>query len=289
MFSFELDFLKLLESLRTKFLNFLFEGITFLGEETLVILLVVTIWFAVDSKLAQKMFFITATSLCVNGIIKNFAKVPRPFSKGISCVRPDTATGFAFPSGHTQGFATWSTLFAIKFKKNWFSILTGVLIVLVAFSRLYLGAHYPSDVLVGIALGLTFAFLGNYLHDKVSDPKKLYLITILALTPFIIYFLFEANPLFADLYKTFGMLCGLTTICFLEEKTKPLPLDVAWWKKLLRIIIGVAFAFLLKEAIKLLNVFEIMQISLVLDALRYFVVVFAVGFLCPLIMKKINL
>ena len=62
----------------------------------------VALWFAVDKKLAQQVFFVTATSLSVNGIIKNFAKVPRPFTKGVSCVRLDTATGYAFPSGHTQ-------------------------------------------------------------------------------------------------------------------------------------------------------------------------------------------
>lgn len=101
MFVFELAFLKWLEGLRTSFLNALFEGVTMLGEETLIILLVVALWFAVDKKLAQQVFFVTATSLSVNGIIKNFAKVPRPFAKGISCVRLDTATGYSFPSGHT--------------------------------------------------------------------------------------------------------------------------------------------------------------------------------------------
>ena len=141
MFAFELDFLKWLESFRSGFLNTLFEGITMLGEETLVILLVVALWFAVDRKLAQQVFFVTVASLSLNGIIKNFAKIPRPFTKGVSCVRPDTATGYAFPSGHTQGFATWCGFFALKLKKIWLRVLAAVLIFAVAFSRLYLGAH----------------------------------------------------------------------------------------------------------------------------------------------------
>lgn len=101
MFSFELQFLKFLESLRTDFLDILFQGITILGEETLMILLVVTLWFAVNRREAQKVLFITAGSLCVNGIIKNLVKMPRPFTRGISCVRGDTATGYSFPSGHS--------------------------------------------------------------------------------------------------------------------------------------------------------------------------------------------
>lgn len=289
MFAFELEFLKWLEGLRTNFLNAVFEGITLFGEETLIILLVVALWFAVDKKLAQQVFFVTATSLSVNGIIKNFAKVPRPFTKGVSCVRLDTATGYAFPSGHTQGFATWSSFFAVKFKKTWLTILVAVLVGLVAFSRLYLGAHYPSDVIVGIALGVGIAILGNYLFEKVKDLKKLYLGTLLILTPFIVYFLFVADPLFADLFKTFGMVGGMVVVSFLDEKTEPLSYDVVWWKKLIRVVVGVVLAVALKEVIKMANVFDVIQISLLIDALRYFIVVMAVGYLCPLIFKKIKL
>jgi membrane-associated phospholipid phosphatase len=289
MFAFELGFLKWLEGLRTNFLNAVFEGITILGEETLIILLVVALWFAVDKKLAQQVFFVTATSLSVNGIIKNFAKVPRPFTKGISCVRVDTATGYAFPSGHTQGFATWSSFFAVKYKKTWFRILIGALIAAVGISRLYLGAHYPSDVVVGIALGVGISVLANYLFENVEDVKKLYLGTFHLLTPFIIYFLCVADPLFADLFKTFGMVGGMVAISFLEEKTEPLSYDVAWWKKLIRIVIGVVLAVALKEVVKLANVFDVMQISLLIDAARYFIVVMAVGYVCPLLFKKIKL
>ena len=289
MFAFELTFLKWLEGLRPSFLNAFFEGVTMLGEETLIILLVVALWFAVDKKLAQQVFFVTATSLSVNGIIKNFAKVPRPFAKGISCVRLDTATGYSFPSGHTQGFATWSSFFAIKFKKTWLSILVGVLITAVAISRLYLGAHYPSDVIVAVALGVGISMLGNFLFEKVQDVKKLYLATFLILTPFIVYFLFVADPLFADLFKTFGMVGGMVAVSFLDEKTEPLSYDVAWWKKLVRIVVGVVLAVALKEALKLMKVFDVMQVSLLIDAVRYFVVVMTVGYLCPLLFKKIKI
>ena len=289
MFVFELEILKWLEGLRTSFLNVLFESITVLGEETLIILLVVALWFAVDKKLAQQVFFVTATSLSVNGIIKNFAQVPRPFTKGISCVRVDTATGYSFPSCHTQGFATWSSFFAIKVKKIWLSVLVGVLITLVAVSRLYLGAHYPSDVIVAVVLGVSLSAFGNYLFVKVKDTKKLYLGTFLIMTPFIAYFLYVADPLFADLFKTFGMIGGMVVVSFWDENTEPLSYEVAWWKKVIRIVLGVVIAVALKEVIKRMNVFEVMPISLFIDAIRYFVVVMAVGVLCPLLFKKIKL
>ena len=165
----------------------------------------------------------------------------------------------------------------------------GVLIVAVAVSRLYLGAHYPSDVIVGAALGVSIAVFGNYLFEKVKNVKNLYLGTFLVLTPFIVYFLCVADPLFADLFKTFGMIGGMVAVCFLDEKTKPLSYDVAWWKKIIRIVLGVVLAVSLKEIIKLVNVFDIIQISLLIDAIRYFIVVMTVGYLCPILFKKIKL
>lgn len=288
MFAFELQFLKWLESIRTGFLTAFFEGITILGEETLVILLVVALWFAVDSKLAHKVFFVTICSTGLNGIVKNIAQVPRPFDKGITPVRQETATGFSFPSGHTQNFSTWSTLFAIKFKKLWLSGLVAISIALVAFSRLYLGVHYPSDVIVGLALGVGMAFLGNYLFDHVKDEKVLYTAVLAIFIPFIVYFLIVANERFADFFKVFGMMGGLTLLAFLQNKTEPISYDVVWWKKLIRIVIGVALAFALKEGLKLLKM-DILQVDLMLDAFRYFVVVFTVGYLCPLLFKKVKL
>ena len=89
--------------------------------------------------------------------------------------------------------------------------------------------------------------------------------------------------LFADLFKTFGVRGGMVAVAFLDEKTAPLSYAVAWWKKLVRIVVGIVLAVVLKEVIKLVNVFEIMQVSLFIDAVRYFVVVMVVGYLCPLL------
>ena len=288
MFAVELPFLKWLESIRTGFLTALFEGITILGEETLVVLLVVALWFAVDSKLAQKAFFVTICSTGLNGIVKNIAQVPRPFDKGVEPVRQETATGFSFPSGHTQSFSTWSTLFAMQLKKKWLSILVAALIVLVAFSRLYLGVHYPSDVIVGASLGVGMAFLSDYLFERVKDVKKLYVAVLMIFLPFVVYFLIVANERFADFFKVFGMLGGLTLVAYLQEKCEPISYDVPWWKKLIRIVIGVALAFALKEGLKLLKIGGL-HINLMVDAVRYLAVVLAVGYLCPLIFRKIKI
>jgi len=194
MIDYQIAFLKLLEGMRTDFLIGFFEFITMLAEETLMIFAVVTLWFAVDKKIAQKLFFVTAFSMGVNGIIKNFVKMPRPFADGkVSSVREHTATGYSFPSGHTQNFATWSTLISLNVKKVSLWLVTIVLIFLVAFSRMFLGVHYPMDVVAGALLGVVFAFIGNFLYEKAGDKNKLFLWASTIFAPFIIWFVIFPN------------------------------------------------------------------------------------------------
>ena len=287
MFGFEMDILKFLECMRNDFLNTLFEFITIVGEETLLVFLIVTLWFAFDKKFAQKLLFITMASMSVNGVIKNIAQVPRPFASGVvTCVRPETATGYSFPSGHTQNFATWSSLTAMQLKKKWFTVITVLLILLVAFSRVYLGAHYPSDVVVSVVLGTAFGTIGSIVYDKTENKQKLYIGMTLILTPFAVMFMFDAEPLFEDFYKFYGMVAGIGVAVSFEEKYAPIGYDVNKWKKLIRIVIGIAVAFIVKEGVKVFKVSDIVQLSFVIDAIRYFLLVFAVMGLCPLLFKK---
>lgn len=279
--------LKFFESIRTEQLNQFFQIITMFGEETLMIVLIVALWFAFDKNLAKKLFFITATSLGVNSIIKNFAKVPRPFSNGeVTCVRPETATGYSFPSGHTQNFTTWSTAWAINAKNKIFTVCVIVLIPLIAISRVYLGAHYPSDVITGLVLGLVFAFVGNIIYDKVQNKDKLHMAVVLIFTPFIIYFLINPDVQYADFYKLYGMIFGGAIASKIEEKFAPINYDVSPLKKFIRVILGVIVAIIIKEGIKALNIFESLRISFAFDMLRYFVLVFVVVGICPVIFKK---
>lgn len=290
MLGFDLEILKWFESLRSGFANSFFEYVTMLGEEALMILLVAVLWFAFDKRIAQRLFFITVVSLSFNSIIKNFAKVERPFATGeVTCVRPDTATGYSFPSGHTQNFATWSTASAIKFKKTWFSVLSGVLISLVALSRVFLGAHYPSDVIAGALLGVVFAFIGSTVYDKAVNKMCLFKGAFLLLTPFALFFILSPDTHYADFYKLYGMLAGLIAAVGFEEKFAPLDYTVCAYKKILRVVVGVVLALAVKEGLKVFNAFEVLQLSLAFDAMRYFVVVFICLGLCPLLFKKIKI
>lgn len=287
---FGIEFLKFLEEIRTEYLNIFFESVTILGEDTILVLLIVSVYFIFGKEFAHRIFFSTITSLGVNGIIKNLVSLPRPFAGGkVSCVRPDTATGYSFPSGHTQNFATWSSTLAIKIKKRIITIISILLTALIAFSRMYLGAHYPGDVIVGAVLGFTLAYICNVLYDKIIDKHKLYIAVILGLSPFVFLFLYIADSHYEDFFKIYGMLLGFLCSTVFENRYVSLDYGSKLWKKILRVIIGISIALVIKESAEALLTFSHVRMLLASNLIIYSVLVFAEFGLCSLLFKKLNL
>ena len=80
---------------------------------------------------------------------------------------------FSFPSGHT--IASFEAAVVIILNNKKLGIAAMILACLIAFSRLYLYVHYPTDVICSVILGTVFAFLGNFLAGKIMGklPEKL--------------------------------------------------------------------------------------------------------------------
>ncbi|MBP5231374.1 MAG: phosphatase PAP2 family protein [Clostridia bacterium] len=251
---FEIEFLKFLESIRTPFLVKLAEIITMLGEETVFIALAAILYFIIDKKYGQKLIFIVCGGTCLTNVVKNFAKVPRPFVKDTSlhAERTETATGYSFPSGHTQNAGSWMTSLACKLKKTWAYLLAGLLMILVGLSRLFLGVHYPSDVLVGLLLGILSAAFFGWLFDRWENKIPLFTVMTGVFLALGIFFLFQADPWFDDYFKMFGFTFGFFLAYLFETKQVNFTNDGPVWKRIIRCVVGVGLALGLKVGLSAL-------------------------------------
>lgn len=112
------------------------------------------------------LFSIGLEVLLSNGIIKTLIARPRPFD-----IYPDIIplisppTDFSFPSGHT-GFAFAAAFVMYRMLPRKYGIPALLLAAFIAFSRLYLGVHYPSDVLFGVGIGVLTAEAAVGLAEK---------------------------------------------------------------------------------------------------------------------------
>ncbi len=280
-------FMSLLASIsqiRTPFLDDLFLGITALGEEIFVIVVICTIYWCFNKRLALLTGFIYFFSaLLVQGLKITF-RVDRPWIIDPNVVpvteAMEHATGYSFPSGHTQsGAAVFSTL-AVKSKKRAFSVAYLVLAVLVAFSRMYLGVHTFTDVIVSLIFTAIICFLFCLYEKRLfsnSTSRLVLSITLCAVSVLLMaysYYLFYVGTIeqhyATDCFKASGAAFGFALGFFLEsEYIKFKPTAFGLPKQILKLIVGLATTVILLEGIKI-----VLGTSLFTDALRYFVVIF---------------
>ncbi|WP_293944896.1 MULTISPECIES: phosphatase PAP2 family protein [unclassified Sphingobacterium] len=114
-----------------------------------------------DKAMRQNALYVassTAVTALVNVGIKHLIKRSRPFKKYPNFISVRTASGYSFPSGHTSSaFATASAL--SRAYSKWYVVAPSLLWASsVGYSRMYLGVHYPTDVLAGAVLGAGSAF-----------------------------------------------------------------------------------------------------------------------------------
>ena len=106
-----------------------------------------------------------------NLLLKNLVARPRPFAE-IEALIPLIAkpTDFSFPSGHTTAsFAV--ALVMVRMLPKKIGVPAVAVATLVAFSRLYLGVHYPTDVLVGLLVAAIGSSLSVWFMRKKSETK----------------------------------------------------------------------------------------------------------------------
>ena len=163
------------EYLTNPVLDFLMPKITFLADDGWfwIALAIICLIFPKTRKTGAVMGLALIMGLVVCNItLKPLVARIRPYDLMPSIqVLVDHLSDFSFPSGHTV--ASFEGAFAIFLtQKKRFGVPAIVLASVIAFSRLYLFVHYPTDVLVGVILGTAFGFIAKFVVDKAIDTYK---------------------------------------------------------------------------------------------------------------------
>lgn len=145
------------------------QAITALGYEQFFILLLPTIYWCFDQKLGLRVGIIFLLGNSLNAFFKFIFHSPRPYWVSNLVQAYSHETSFGLPSGHAQIAATMWGWLAVEVKKCWFKILALILIFLIGVSRLYLGVHFLSDVLLGWILGALLVWAFSAWHKKIGD------------------------------------------------------------------------------------------------------------------------
>ncbi len=159
------------EYVRNPILDSIMIFITSLGDDG-IIWIAATIALLIPKK-TRKIGIMSAVallgSLLINNtIIKNIVQRPRPFRTftELTILIP-TPGEFSFPSGHTaSSFAAAAVFYRYLPKK--IGIPAIVLAGLIGFSRLYVGVHYPTDVIAGVVMGIFLSYLAQFLVDRIT-------------------------------------------------------------------------------------------------------------------------
>jgi membrane-associated phospholipid phosphatase len=248
-------------------------------------------YWGIDTKKGAKLGSALLFSTCVNVAIKNFFQVPRPYIFDPTVSTNATETSFAFPSGHSQAAATFFPLFAglQRSWKKWLKVLVGVCIpIIVALSRMYLGVHYPTDVIVGLALGFLISCGTLLFWDNIAFYLKPLRKSIKILTAALVCFGLNAISMSDTSYSAllFGFVTGYI---FLTEKGSFSAASGTIKQKVLRILLGFVIIAGIYYGLKLIFPGKESNLYQLFRFIRYGIVGFTATFLAPKLFVALKL
>lgn len=283
-----MEFLKLLESIRTPIFDEFFSLITHFGEEILFIVFAILFYWCFDKKKGLYLLFVGFIGTIVNQFLKIICRIERPWvqDKNFTIVESARAeaTGYSFPSGHTQmAIGLYGGIARVE-KTLWIRIVCIALCVLVPFSRLYLGVHTPLDVGVSIAIGLVLVFgLFPLLNKIFEDNTSMRIFFIGCAVLSLAFYLFTAlNKFPADVdaenlahaienaAKMFGCVLGVWVGFEIERKYVKFETKAVWWVQIIKVVAGLIPIILIKSLLKnpLISLFGDPSIA---GIVRYFI------------------
>ena len=295
-----MEFLYLLEKIRIPVLNEFMLLITQLGEETAFLVVALILFWCVDKYKGYYLMGVGFIGTLANQFMKLWFRIPRPWviDKNFTILEQarEAASGYSFPSGHSQSaVGTFGTI-AYTAKNKWIRVFAVCIAVLVPISRMYIGVHTPLDVIVGAAMAVALIFLlkpiflGKY---NKWIPTMFAAMTAMAIgfLCFVEFYPFPANIDSHNLasgiknaYTLLGALLGLLVVYAADEKWLHFSTKAVWWVQILKVIIGLGLVLAVKSGLKTpLNYLLGESFG---RAARYFLIVVVAGVLWPMIFHR---
>ncbi|BAS28143.1 phosphatase PAP2 family protein [Limnochorda pilosa] len=263
------------------------------SENVMLALLVIVYW--VSSR-SYKRYFVTLVigQLWVVAGLKGLIGIQRPpMDAGIRVIQVDTDGTFSTPSGHATGSASVFSALALGIRHRWFTALAILVILLVGTSRLYLGVHYPTDLLAGWALGLLLA-VGLYYAWRPLEAALGRLpfgaqLALALLAPTALMALWAGIPVIArvglsEQFATMGALAGIWVGDLLEERLVRAERADGLRRQVLNCLCGLVLVFAVRFALK-----AVMPAGEWADFIRYIGVGLTVALLAPWVFSRLPL
>lgn len=291
-----MQFLYLLEKLRLPGLNELMLAVTHLGEETAFLALALVVFWCVDKYEGYYLLGVGLFGNMANQFLKITCRIPRPWVRdpnfhALEAAIPE-AGGYSFPSGHSQtAVGTFGCIAASQKKKviRWICI---AIMILVPFSRMYVGVHTPADVLVGsgMALVMVFAFRPLMLSGKKNRIRGIFFGLLLLSICYLLYVELYSFPADVDLhnyesavknaYTFLGCFVGVLIVFVVDEDKLHFDTKAVWWAQILKAVLGLAVVLAVKEGLR--PVLELFLPNMPARAVRYCIIVLVAGVLWPM-------
>ena len=294
-----MTFLKMLESIRTPFWDQVAAAVTLLGEETFFMLVGLALVWCFDKRWGFRLLFVGLTGTVLNQLLKAVFLIPRPWVIDPEFTIVETAragaTGYSFPSGHTQSAACVLGMLALWVRDRVFTALCVLGILAVAFSRMYLGVHTPLDVGVSLVTGLVLTLaLWPLFRDIEEHPRRMYAALGIMLGLTLAYLLYvtlypfpagtDAENLASALengYKLLGAGAAMLLSYALDRKYIHFDTAAPLAAQVLKCVIGLALVMAIRAGLKS-PFYALFGAGGVADAARYFITVFFAAAVWPM-------
>lgn len=300
-----MDILYALEKIRTPFWNGVMSAVTQLGGEVIFIVAAVVVFWCVSKWEGYYLMTIAFCGTVLNQFLKLICRVPRPWVRDpnftiVESARAE-ATGYSFPSGHTQnaiglfgGMARWGG-------RRWVRLGLTALALVIAFSRMYLGVHTPADVGVSLVLAAALV-LGLYPLMRRAQENPRYMGYVLAAMlvvsgAFVVFV--EAYGFSADTdaenlvsgignaWKMLGAVAGMTLAWLLDRRYIHFETQAVWWVQVIKVAVGMALLLAIKSGLKA-PLLALLGHEGLAGGVRYFLLVLVAGAVWPLVFRPMS-